>query len=203
MTVAHGSRREISTLDSGSQGGLPAGERPAEWVLGLGQDTLITASHPARDKGRPGLGSSQIPPPGGTPRPGPRRETGTPANGRSTGPTPPCQLTPSPRTGGCPRPGPRGRWTKRATVTASAPHKTQVGSARLLLYPAEQGDTLGSGALAVPSQGHFRTVRMFASQVPGQLYCVSAVQGPTHSARHHPSLSFTGVITHACCSLSF
>lgn len=81
------------------------------------------------------LDSSQIPPPGGTPRPGPQRETGTPASGPSTDLTPPFPHTPSPPTGGCPRPGPQDRWTRRVTVTASAPHRTQVGSPHLLPTP--------------------------------------------------------------------
>ena len=94
---------------------------------------MITADHPPKDKHRLCSGSSQIPPPGGMPRLGPRRGTGMPASGPSTDPTPPFQHTPSPPTGGCQRPGPQAQWTRRVTATASAPHKTQVGPACLLL----------------------------------------------------------------------
>lgn len=71
-------------------------------------------------------GSSQIPPPAGTPKRGPPPGTATPASGPSIDPTPPSPHTPSPQTGGCPHPGPRAPWTRRATATASAPPKTQV-----------------------------------------------------------------------------
>jgi hypothetical protein len=75
----------------------------------------------------------QIPPPGGMQRLDPQRETGTPASGRSTDPILPSLHTPSPQTGDCLHPGLQDPWTRRATATASAHHKTQVGSACSLL----------------------------------------------------------------------
>lgn len=90
-------------------------------------------------------------------RPGPQRETGTPASGPSTDPTPPFQHTPSPRTGGCRRPGPRGRWTRRVTVTASAPRKTQVGPARRLVSPGDgRGPNQRLRELPLPVRVTFR-----------------------------------------------
>lgn len=70
---------------------------------------------------------SQILPQGGVPKPDPQLATATLVSGPSTDLTLPYQLIPSPQTGGCPPPGQQGRWTRKATATASAPHRTQVG----------------------------------------------------------------------------
>lgn len=145
MTVSGCERKEASALDRDSQGRLPGGLRPAGWATGLAGSTalhtLTTADHPPLETQTDLiLRSSQIPPPGGTPRLGPQPETGTPASGPSTDLTPPFQHTRSPRTGGCPRPELWGQWTRRVTVTASAPPRTQVGPTCHLPSP---GTSLG------------------------------------------------------------
>ena len=69
---------------------------------------------------------SQILPQGGVPKLDPQLATATLVSGLSTDLTPPYQRTPSPQTGGCPPPGQQDQWTRKATATASAPHRTQV-----------------------------------------------------------------------------
>lgn len=56
----------------------------------------------------------------------PRRGAAMPASGPWTGRTPPAPHTPWPRTGDSRRHAPPDLWTRRATATVSAPHRTQV-----------------------------------------------------------------------------
>lgn len=158
-----GRERGASVLDRDHQGRPPGGLHPAGWVIGWVRSTalhtLTTADHPSLEtKTDFILGSSQILPPGGTQRLGPQPETDTPASGPSTGPTPPFQHTRSPQTGGCRHPGLWDQWTRRVTVTASAPHRTQVGPACRLPNPRhEPGPHHGLTVF----QGHFQIVQPF------------------------------------------
>lgn len=162
MTTS-GRERGSKRSGQGLSGKAPWRAAPAGWVVGWVRSTALhtvtTADHPSLEtKTDFILGSSQILPPGGTQRLGPQQETGTPASGPSTGHTPPFQHTRLPQTGGCRHPGLWDQWTRRVTVTASAPRRTQVGPACRLPNPGHQAGPHHGLTLF---QGHIQIVQPF------------------------------------------
>lgn len=78
------------------------------------------------------LSSHQIPLPDALPKLVlPRHGAAMPASGLWTGRTPPAPHTPWPLTGDYRRHAPLDLWTRRATATASAPRRIQVGYKRV------------------------------------------------------------------------